>query len=79
MPTMDFPTWTKNAQVPTQEVDITPPAFNSDASNPAARMVEQQWRDADAAGLGKRHPLSINRDAGGGEGGTLIANDPYSS
>ena len=72
----DFPTFDMNAAKPTQEVDINPPAFNANDTRPAdQRWVDQQWRDADAAGLGKRHPLSINRDAGGG----IIVSDPYTT
>lgn len=69
----DFPTFTKNATQPTQEVDITPPVFDpNDARSAEERWLDQQWRDADAAGLGKRHPLSINRDS------PNVTNDPYS-
>lgn len=70
----DFPTYEKNAQRPTQEVDITPPAFDpEDARSAEERWLDQQWRDADAAGLGKRHPLSINRDSAN------VTTDPYSN
>jgi len=70
----DFPTYEKNAQVPTQVVDITPPTFDDNADHSKsveAIVVEQQWRDADAAKLGERHPLSLNRDA------AEVVDDPY--
>lgn len=70
----DFPSTTatdrSNAQTATQEVVIDAPDF--DASRSAEeRWLDQQWRDADAAGLGKRHPLSINRDS------SYVTSDPY--
>ena len=68
----DFPTFQKNATVATQEVDITPPAFNeSDTRSAEERWLDQQWRDADAAGLGKNHPLALNRDS------EYVTTDPY--
>lgn len=60
---MDFPTWEKNAQVETVPVTITAPAFNASEPDPAKRFIDQQWRDAAKAGLGDRHPFSLNRDA----------------
>ncbi len=75
---MDFPAFQKNATVETQEVDITPPAFDDNADHsktPEEVFIEQQWRDADASGLGKTHPLSLNRDAA--EIGN--AGDPYTT
>ena len=48
---------------PTTAVSITPPAFGAnDSRSPEERWIDQQWRDADAAGLGERHPKSINPD-----------------
>lgn len=68
----DFPTYQKNTQTPTQEVDITPPAFDPDDTRSAEeRWIDQQWRDADAVRLGARHPLSINRDSAN------VTTDPY--
>ena len=70
----DFPTYEKNAQRETLEVDITPPAFDPDDNRSAEeRWIDQQWRDADAAGLGARHPLSLNRDS------DHVTTDPYTT
>lgn len=68
----DFPTFEKNATRTTQEVDITPPTFDPEDSRSAEeRWLDQQWRDADAAQLGKTHPLSLNRDS------DHVTTDPY--
>lgn len=73
---MDFPDFVKNQQTVTQVVDITPPTFDDNADHSKtteAILVEQQWRDADAAKLGERHPLSLNRDA------AQVVDDPYTA
>lgn len=75
---MEFPAFSKNATVPTQEVGIDPPAFDPNTNHAKTDQqvfIEQQWRDADAQGLGKTHPLSLNRDAP--QIGN--ANDPYTT
>lgn len=64
------PTSKSNAQVATQEVVFSAPAVNP-AHDAQARFVEQQWIDAKKLGLGKTHPLAINRDA------SNITSDPY--
>ena len=73
---MDFPTFDKNANRPTQAIAISPPAFDANASGaktPEQLVVEQQWRDADTMELDKQHPLSINRDA------AQVTADPYTA
>lgn len=66
----DFPTFEKNANKPTQPIEITAPAVNP-AHVASDRFVEQQWIDAQNSGVGKVHPLSINRDSAN------VTNDPY--
>lgn len=73
---MDFPQYEKNKQTATQEVDIEPPAFDPNDSRSAdERWLDQQWRDADKVGLGKSHPLSLNRD----HANIGNARDPYTT
>lgn len=73
---MDFPTSEKNSQVETQEVDIQAPAFDpNDERSAEERWIDQQWRDADKRGLGKEHPLSLNRD----HANIGNARDPYTT
>jgi len=48
---------------PTTPLTINPPAFDpNDTRSAEERWVDQQWRDAKKAGLGERHPQSINTD-----------------
>jgi hypothetical protein len=51
----------KNVTRPTKPVTFEAPELKEDDDRPLAeRLVDQQWRDADAAGLGALHPGSIN-------------------
>lgn len=71
---MDFPTFNKNANRPTQEITVTPPAYDANADHSKTTeelVVEQQWRDA--VGIAADHPLSINRDA------PEVTADPYTA
>lgn len=68
----DWPSYTKNAQVATQAVTITPPSDTTGATA-QDRLLKQQWKDAAASGVAKDHPLSINRDS------SYVTDDPYSS
>lgn len=71
---MDFPSYEKNAQRPTQELTINAPAFDAeDTRSPEERWVDQQWRNVKAAGVGRSHPLSLNRDS------ALVTTDPYTA
>lgn len=62
---MDFPKpGKKNEPRKHEEVSIKPPELKKDDDRPVEeRVLDQQWRDAERAGLGKEHPLSLNRDS----------------
>lgn len=73
----DFPDPTlDDKQTPREAITVSAPALdrNEDHEKSAEQLaVEQQWRDVEALGLDKQHPLSINRDS------DLVTDDPYSS
>ncbi len=67
---MDFPTFEKNATVPTEPIEVTPPADTTGATA-SERFVKQQWKDVAASDLPTAHPLSLNRDS------QYVTDDPY--
>lgn len=73
----DFPPFVKNETgPPTQAITIEPPEFDDNADHSKTleeSLVEQQWRDVAASGIGGQLPLSINRDA------PEVTDDPYTS
>lgn len=60
---MDFPKYEKGAALRGDPVQIetSDPEKDRDLA-PHERLLAQQWRDAQAQGLGELHPLSLNRD-----------------